>query len=102
SRGRGNRRQLRFEPSFLAGLRSRGSDPFPRKAESGFSRAHEGYGSVSRQCEKVRRTELRLRGRRLTASFGNFSCRRLWARREFVEVRSEGLYGHRLRRNFEY
>src|SRR2546423_2053697 len=58
---RRDRREQRFEPPFLAGLRSGGSDSLPRKTRRNFPRAHEGYRSVPRKSGKIRRAEFRFR-----------------------------------------
>src|SRR5204863_6304130 len=54
-------REQRFEPPFLAGLRSGGSDSLPRKTRGNFPRTYEGHGPVPGKSCKIRRAEFRFR-----------------------------------------
>src|SRR5213078_1259095 len=56
---RRDRREQRFEPPFLAGLRSDGSDSLPRKTRCNFPRAHEGYRPVPGKFGEIWRAEFR-------------------------------------------
>ena len=60
--GGGDRRQLRFEPSFLAAMQCGGGHPFSRQAGSDLSRAHERHGLLPPECRPLWRLEFRQEG----------------------------------------